>query len=171
MDEIERKIFLLKMQYEKYFTGIERIEPMKERESLKRILRDMTQEHINNTQQRYRFTQLKARMSSLELYWQRNLVMIERGTHPKMKFRANLKDQTARDRELLAQQRRERKERFNARQQEEKALKLAFDTLIQARKKTGQNTTILTDRTERAAPQPRPSVGRDLIMQSTNSRR
>jgi hypothetical protein len=145
MDEIERKMFLLKMQYEKYFTGIERIEPMKEREALKRILRDMTQEHITNTQQRYRFIQLKARMSSLELYWQRNLVMIERGTHPKMKFRANLKDQTARDRAILAKQRQERKVRFNSRQQEEKALKMAFDTLIQARKKTGQNTNLNYD--------------------------
>ena len=97
MDEIERKMFFIKMQYEKYFSGIERIEPLKEREDLKRTIRDVSQEPMNNTQQRYRFTQLKARMSSLEMYWQRNLVMIERGTHPKMKFRANLKQQQQRE--------------------------------------------------------------------------
>jgi len=90
MDELERKIFILKMQYEKYFSGIERIEPAKEREAIKRTIRDMAQEYISNTQQKYRFVQIRARMSSLEMYWQRNLVLIERGTHPKMKFRANL---------------------------------------------------------------------------------
>ena len=145
MDELERKMFILKMQYEKYFSGIERIEPVKERDELKRTIRDMTQEHIINTQQRYRFVQLKARMSSLEMYWQRNLVLIERGTHPKMQFRANLKEQQQRDRQLLAAERRARKERFNARQQEEKAMRVAFDTLIEARRKTGQNTNLNFD--------------------------
>ena len=71
--------------------------------------------------------------------------MIERGTHPKMKFRANLKDQQRRDMELIRQQRKERRERFNSQQQEEKAYRAVFDKLVQARQSTGQNANISYD--------------------------
>ena len=91
LDAIEKKIFLLKIFYEKYFSGIEPIEPMRERDELRRMIRNLTRERIRNTGQAYRFRTLRARMSSYELYWRRNLVLIERGTHPKMKFRADLK--------------------------------------------------------------------------------
>ncbi len=39
MDEVEQKMFLVKMEYEKYFSGIERIEPLRERDAIKRMLR------------------------------------------------------------------------------------------------------------------------------------
>ena len=90
-------MFLLKIQYEKYFSGLERIEPLKEREDLRRFVRELMQEPITNTMQKHKFRTLKARYNSMELYWQRNITMIERGTHPKMKFRANMKDQNKRD--------------------------------------------------------------------------
>ena len=83
LDEIERSIFRIKVAYEKYFNGIERFEPLKELEDLKRTIRDIMVTPIRNTQQRYRFTQLKARLSSLEMYWRRNVSQMERGVHPK----------------------------------------------------------------------------------------
>ena len=55
-------------------------------------MREMTKEHITNSTQRFRMQTMRARWSSLDQYINRNLVMIERGTHPKMKFRANLRD-------------------------------------------------------------------------------
>ena len=51
-DEFERKMFLLKLNYEKYFSGIERIEPLKEREDTRRFLRDLMQEPMTNTMQK-----------------------------------------------------------------------------------------------------------------------
>ncbi|HND31993.1 MAG TPA: hypothetical protein PLA94_18445, partial [Myxococcota bacterium] len=91
LDEMEQRISLLKMQYEKYFTGLEKIEPLKDREALKREVRDLLSDPMKNPAQRFRFQQIKARLQSYELYWTRNLVQMERGTHPKMKFRADLK--------------------------------------------------------------------------------
>ena len=83
LEELERLIFVLKIQYEKYFSGIERIEPLKDREELKRIVRDLMITPITNTAQKHKFRMLKARFSSLDLYIQRNLYQIEKGTHPK----------------------------------------------------------------------------------------
>ena len=98
LDEIERSIFRIKVAYEKYFNGIERFEPLKELEDLKRTIRDIMVTPIRNTQQRYRFTQLKARLSSLEMYWRRNVSQMERGVHPKQVFRANLKNHSPKKR-------------------------------------------------------------------------
>ena len=89
MAVIEQRMNVLKLAYEKYFAGTEAIEPLKERESLKRDMRDIDRTTMNATREKYRWRSVKARMSSLENYWARNLVMIERGTHPKMKFRAD----------------------------------------------------------------------------------
>ena len=89
MAVIEQRMNVLKLAYEKYFAGTEAIEPLKDRESLKRDMRDIDRISMNSTREKYRWRSARARMSSLENYWQRNIVMIERGTHPKMKFRAD----------------------------------------------------------------------------------
>lgn len=145
LDEFERNMFLLKLQYEKYFSGIERIEPVKEREDVRRFVRDLMQEPMTNTMQRHKFTSLRARYNSLELYLTRNLVMIERGTHPKLKFRANLRDQQRKDADLKKEQREARREAFSEKQKQDLAYKAAYDKFIEAREKCGQSTDLSFD--------------------------
>lgn len=157
LDEIEQKMAHLKIQYEKYFAGIDRIEPLKDREELKRMIRDIQEHPIQNATQRFRFQQLKARMQSFELYWTRNLNMIERGVHPKMKFRADLREPKkpepgqealpeaaleplmSREQEEVLRRRQEIQER------EERALKLVYDKYLEARAKCGQSTDLAFD--------------------------
>ena len=143
MEEIEQKMFLLKIDYEKYFTGIERIEPLREREVIKRMIREMQDDPMRATQQRFKYQTLKARFQSLELYWTRNLVQIERGTHPKMKFRADLhaKPVTAVD-PLLAEQQEVLRQRQEKMEREERSYKLVFDKYVEARAKCGQSTDL-----------------------------
>lgn len=143
LDEIERSIFRIKVAYEKYFNGIERFEPLKELEDLKRTIRDIMITPIQNTQQRYRFTQLKARLSSLEMYWKRNVSQMERGVHPKQVFRANLKESQGQEAQRLQQERREQQKM--ERQIEERNFRSVYDQLIDARRKTGQSTNISFD--------------------------
>lgn len=90
LDELEQRMFLLKLEYEKYFSGIEPLEPTRERDGVRRMLRDLQQERITNSAQVYRLRMLRARFTSLEQYFTRNLLMVERGTHPRMRFRADL---------------------------------------------------------------------------------
>ena len=143
LDEIERSIFRIKVAYEKYFNGIERFEPLKELEDLKRTIRDIMVTPIRNTQQRYRFTQLKARLSSLEMYWRRNVSQMERGVHPKQIFRANLKESQTQEAQRLQQERRERQKM--ERQMQERRFRSVYDQLVDARRQTGQSTNISFD--------------------------
>jgi len=145
LDEFERRMFLLKLNYEKYFSGVERIEPLKEREDVRRFVRDLMQEPKTNTMQKHKFTSLRARYNSLELYITRNIVMIERGTHPKMKFRANLRDQQRKDAQIRSQQMAERRRKFSERQKQDLAYKTAYDKFMDARQKCGQSTDLSYD--------------------------
>lgn len=156
LDELEQKIFVLKINYEKYFSGIERIEPVRDRDEIKRKFRDFIENPIRNATQRFRFLQLKASFQSLELYWTRNLIQMERGTHPKMKFHADQKAALRKDRGVPAeaaaaepvlspeqqqvlQERRERMER------EEKAYRIVYDKYVEARRACGQSSDISFD--------------------------
>ena len=143
LDELEQRIFLLKIEYEKYFTGIERKEPLRERTAIQRVVRDFTDEPIKSAHQRFRYSTLKARFQSLELYWTRNLLQIERGTHPKLKFRADLKekarvpteapaDAPTREQEEVLRQRQAQMER------EDRAYRLVFEKYLEARRQCGQ---------------------------------
>ena len=143
MEEFERRIFLLKLEYEKYFSGIEQIEPLREREELRRFLRELRQVPVTNTAQRHKVRSLRARWNSMEMYWQRNLVMIERGTHPKMKFRARLAEQ--RRGVEAGVPRRERQRVMTTAEREDKAYQAVFDKYVETRQKCGQSTDVAYD--------------------------
>ncbi len=142
MANIEQRMNMLKLAYEKYFAGTDPIEPLKDRETLKRDMRDIDRTPMNATREKYRWRSVKARMSSLENYWQRNIVMIERGTHPKMKFRADAR-QRARGsgEETGASARLEAQRQARAREEaREGQMRELFNDYMKARKKCGQDT-------------------------------
>ncbi len=143
MDEFEQRLFVLKIDYEKYFSGIERIEPLRERDDLKRLLRELTIQPVLATRQKHRLRTLRARFASMELYWTRNLVQIERGTHPKMKFRADLADR-ARQATAAAPEAAPavRRREPSAEEREDAAYKAVYDKYLAARKKCGQSEDI-----------------------------
>ncbi len=132
LDEFEQKLFLLKIAYEKYFSGIEPIEPVKEREDLRRLVRTLQRERITNTRQRFRLQQLRARFASMELYWQRNLLMLERGTHPRARFRARLRGE-------VEPPPAEAPRRLTRAEKEDQALRAVYESYVAARRKCGQS--------------------------------
>ncbi len=150
LDEIEQKLFLLKITYEKYFSGLERVEPYRDREEMRKMIRELAESGIKNATQAFKFQGLKARFQIYELYWTRNLKMMEAGTHPKMRFRADSKaaaraavaagaaaeERLSPEQELVLQQRQDRMER------EERAYRLVFDKYIEARGRCGQSTEL-----------------------------
>ncbi len=146
LDEFEQRLFVLKIDYEKYFSGLERFEPMKERDDLKRLMREITRMQVTATRQKHRVRSLRARFASMELYWTRNLVQIERGTHPKMKFRANLADKR---RQALPDAPKieavEAPKRLTPQEREDLAYKKVFDKYITARRKCGQSDDLAFD--------------------------
>lgn len=152
LDELEQKLFLLKMNYEKYFSGLDRVEPYRDREEIRRIVRDLAEEGFRNPTQAFKFQGLKARFQSFELYWTRNLKMMEAGTHPKMRFKADAKaaakaaaaaagvappeERLSPEQEEVLRQRHERMEK------EERAYKLVYEKYMEARARCGQSTDL-----------------------------
>ena len=145
LDEFEKRLFVLKIDYEKYFSGLERFEPMRERDDLKRLLREITRMPVTATRQKHRLRSLRARFSSMELYWTRNLVQIERGTHPKMKFRANLADKRRKAIEESPKAVQEKPRRMTAEEREDQAYRKVFDKYLTARRKCGQSDDLAYD--------------------------
>ena len=144
MANIEQRMNLLKLAYEKYFAGTDPIEPIKDRESLKRDMRDIDRTQMNSTREKYRWRSVRARMSSLENYWQRNLVMIERGTHPKMKFRADAKERASGQQpQNSATARLEAQRQARAREEaKEGQMRDLFNEYMKARKQCGQDSNM-----------------------------
>jgi len=80
LDAIEESIELLKVSYERYFNGVDRVPPVREHENVKRSVRDLTKYRIGTTVLRFRSQNLRARLVTYEHYWTRILGMIEKGT-------------------------------------------------------------------------------------------
>ncbi|MFH1469889.1 MAG: MXAN_5187 C-terminal domain-containing protein [Pseudomonadota bacterium] len=149
LDSLELTIHQLKIVYEKYFNGIEKIEPVKEREDLRRTIREMDRERGTNLVQRHRYQTLRARFISLDQYIQRNLFLIERGTHPKFKFRANLADRS-RQQAQQAPQAPQVSDFERRRVEEEATYRAVYDRYLEARRVCGQGDDLEFDRVRTA---------------------
>jgi len=144
LDELEQRMFLLKIQYEKYFSGTEKLEPAREREMLQRFIRDITEDPnaIKNPTQRHRFDGLKARLGSFEYYWTRQLRMLEQGTHPRQKFKQKIREQ---EKEELLRAEREKLARDRRRKssdREEDAYRSVYQQYVEMRAKCGQDVNV-----------------------------
>ena len=139
MDQLEQSLHMLKVLYNKYFSGLDAIEPIRERDSVKRELIEMGREPMPSSAAKFRFRQLKARSVTLDSWINRNLLQIERGTHPKMKFRADLAER--RRREGLGRDPAAVTEADRARR-EEAALSKVVEAYMMARKRVGQSGDI-----------------------------
>ena len=100
IDEFEKELHELRATYELYFMGVEKIEPITQRDLIKARLRRWQELRPRNTALRFRVQQLKARLVSLENYWQRTNRQREAGTY--RRDRARVERRAA---ELKAQQR------------------------------------------------------------------
>ena len=144
LDELEQRMFLLKIQYEKYFSGTEKLEPTREREMLQRFLRDIMEDPnaIKNPTQRHRFDGLKARLGSFEYYWTRQLRMLEQGTHPRQKFKQKIREQ---EKEELLRAEREKLARDRRRKstdRDEDAYRSVYQQYMAVRGKCGQDVNV-----------------------------
>ena len=133
LDSLEKSMYILKIEYEKYFMGIEQIEPMRQRDDVKRMIRTLMADNLRNSRQKYRFRQLRARFMSLDNYITRNIVLIERGKHPKMKFRADRREKTKAE-ALEARKRRP----ITQAEKEDAAYREVYSRYMKARGKCGQ---------------------------------
>ncbi len=79
--KIEEEVEGLKARYEMYFLGLERREPVRDRNELKRQVAKLKGEFVRNTGLRFRIQTLHARFLSYERMWQRSAREKEEGTY------------------------------------------------------------------------------------------
>jgi hypothetical protein len=79
LDELEHDIEALRLAYDKYFLGIDRAAPVRQRDRLDRRFRILEGGHMRTTMLRFRLAGLRARYVTYGHYWARVLDQIERG--------------------------------------------------------------------------------------------
>lgn len=87
LGNLETRIDRLKSDYEKYFAGIERLEPYKERQAVGLVVRRYSTTPIQNTGHKFRLSSLVARYNSYQTYWDRMVKEIDEGRSRRDRFR------------------------------------------------------------------------------------
>ena len=95
---LEESLEELKVKYEMYFLGVERLEPGKKREELKRDIARLKSAFTRNTGLRFRIQSLHARYLSYERMWARAAREREEGTYRRDLFKARLRRGEAKER-------------------------------------------------------------------------
>jgi len=89
LDALEQKVERLKVLYEQYFMGIEKIEPLVARKEVSRTILNLAKIQIRNTGLRFRYRTLVQRFNVYVTYWNRILREIELGTYKRDLLRAS----------------------------------------------------------------------------------
>lgn len=89
---MESKLGDLRTAYDKYFAGIERIEPTGLKNEVQRLVRRISTLPITNTAVKFKRDNLIAQYNSYSLYWNKILRQIEDGTYSRDLFKIKLKD-------------------------------------------------------------------------------
>jgi hypothetical protein len=88
LSDAETRLRRLKMLYEQWFLGFERIEPAVLRKELEDLLGRLRKEPSNNTALRFRLQQLVQRHTTFAAHWRRIGRQIEEGTYQRDVLRA-----------------------------------------------------------------------------------
>ncbi|MDH5493531.1 MAG: hypothetical protein OEY14_16375 [Myxococcales bacterium] len=81
LKEAESDLERLRIAYEQYFMGLERIEPQKRRQDFDRRIRLLRKHQPRSTALRFRYQQLQARYVTFQQHWNRICRKIEEGTY------------------------------------------------------------------------------------------
>jgi hypothetical protein len=81
LDDLAMRIERVKVLYEQYFMGIEKIEPQVARKDIARNMLVLQQQYIRNTGLRFRFNTMLQKWNIYTTYWNRILREIENGTY------------------------------------------------------------------------------------------
>src|SRR6185295_17824727 len=81
LNELLKKFDRLKVLYEQYFMGIEKMEPLTARKELMRAIIELQQKHVRNTGLRFKSQTLIQKWNIYQGYWNRTTREIETGRY------------------------------------------------------------------------------------------
>ena len=80
LDELDTRLERLRVKYDQFFTGIEKMLPYVQRKDVDRRFQALQRVQMRNTGMRFRFQTLVQRFTSYQTYWNRITRQIEEGT-------------------------------------------------------------------------------------------
>jgi len=86
--ELETRLDRLRVLYEHYFMGIERIEPSVPRKDVERRVADLRKARFHSTVQRFKFQTIVQRYNTMQQHWSRICREIELGTFRRHRLKA-----------------------------------------------------------------------------------
>ncbi len=89
--QLTTELKVLRIAYEKYFTGVEKREPLRQRDAFKKRVRILRSRPSPNTATRFKVEQLLASFVSHESHWNRIVRRIEEGTYRRGAGRGSVK--------------------------------------------------------------------------------
>lgn len=81
LSELQKKFDRLKVLYEQYFMGIEKLEPQTARKELTRAIMNLQQTQTRNSGLRFKMAMLIQKWNVFQSYWNRTLREIEQGRY------------------------------------------------------------------------------------------
>ncbi len=88
LNELEREIETLIYEYDQFFLGFQRVEPVARRKKIERMIRDLMDTYIANATLKFRLQNLRQRYATYREKWDRFLRQMEEGTFVRDVFRA-----------------------------------------------------------------------------------
>jgi hypothetical protein len=147
--QLEKNLADLKLEFDKYFSGVEKIEPSKLRGEVQRMVRQLSTLYINNTATKFKKDSVIAQYNSYNQYWNRILRQIEEGTYVRDVFKADYRDRINMESSQPgdATQQKSVEPKKSAAQpggSGSKPLEDVFNNLVAMKKKLGESTANVT---------------------------
>jgi hypothetical protein len=90
IETLERKLVMLKREYDQYFVGTRPREPVLLKGEVAKTVAYLSNTPIQNTALRFKFSSVCSRYQAFKRQWDETLRKIEAGTYERHKFKANL---------------------------------------------------------------------------------
>ena len=135
---LDVRIKQLKLEYEQYFLGNRKREPLQTRGEVQKYVQIYAQIPIKNTGMRFKFNNLRSRYFSFKRHWDQTVRKIEAGTYERDVFKANLRERERNEREDRATSAKVAREALADDREE------LFDSYVSAREATGQGARGVT---------------------------
>lgn len=93
---LERQLRQLRIDYEKYFAGLEKREPVELRDEVAQAIRKYSGTTLTKTGHSFKLNSLTATFNAYSAYWSRVVRQIEEGTYSRDRFKLKLKEKERR---------------------------------------------------------------------------
>ncbi len=139
--DLDHDLTRLKIEYEQYFSGNGKREPIQLRASVQRVITRYVSEPPRNATQKFKFNSLCARFQAYRAMWGRTLREIEAGTYRRLRFRSGMQQADPAS-AAASESAAPAAPAARAESPFDKTIQRVYQALVEARQKTGETAPV-----------------------------